>query len=60
MIKLRGMSCTGHVVCVGGKMLSCRILVGKCVLQKLNWINLAHDRDQWLAPVNTITKLRVL
>ena len=37
-------------MCVGGKMLSCRILVGKCVLQKLNWINLAHDRDQWLAP----------
>jgi len=41
-------------------MLSCRILVGKCVLQKFNWINLAHVGDWWLAPVNTIIKLWVL
>jgi hypothetical protein len=25
----------------------------------MDWINLAQDRDQWRAPVNTETKLRV-
>jgi hypothetical protein len=24
----------------------------------MNWINLAQDRDQWRAPVNTIVNLR--
>ena len=60
MIKSRGMGWAVHVECVGGKMLSCRILVGKCVLKKFNLINLAHDRDQWLTPVKTIIKLWVL
>jgi len=59
MIKSKGMSWAVHVACVGGKM-SCRILVGKCVIKKFNWINLAHDRDQWLAPVNAIINLWVL
>lgn len=38
----------------------CRILVGKCVVKKFNWINLGYDRGQWLASVNTIIKLWVL
>jgi hypothetical protein len=25
----------------------------------VDWINLAHDRDQWRASVNTVTNLRV-
>jgi hypothetical protein len=26
----------------------------------MDWINLAQDRDQWSAPVNTVMNLRVL
>jgi hypothetical protein len=25
----------------------------------MDWIDLAQDRDQWRAPVNTVMKLRV-
>jgi hypothetical protein len=25
----------------------------------MDWIDLAHDRDQWRAPVNTVMNLRV-
>jgi hypothetical protein len=61
MIKSRKISCVVHVACMEENRYARKGLVGKregsiipgrwedkcsCILQILNWINLARDRDQ--------------
>jgi hypothetical protein len=74
MIKSRRMRWAGHVARMGEKRNAYRILVGrprrrwvdniKMDLIKIGWdggawIDLAQDRDQWRALVNTVMNLRV-
>jgi hypothetical protein len=83
MMKLGRMRWAGHVVRIGEKRNSCRILVGKPEGRRpvgrprsrwkdnvkidlreigwgrMDWIDLAQDRDRWKALVNTVMNLRV-
>jgi hypothetical protein len=74
MIKSRRMKWEEHVARIGEKRNTYRILVGrprrKCVNNikldlteigwgGIDWIDLAQDRDEWRALVNTVMNLRV-
>jgi hypothetical protein len=62
MIKSRRMRWAGHVARMGEKRNAYRILVGKRPLGRpreigwgaMDWIDLAQDRDQWRALVDTV------
>jgi hypothetical protein len=70
IIKSRRMRWAGHVARMGENRNSYRILVGKPEGKRslgrprrrwggMDWIDLAQDRDQWSALVNTVMNLRV-
>jgi hypothetical protein len=70
MIKSRKMRWAGHVARMWAKRNAYRILVGGGTRRKeitrntktwggMDWIDLAQDRDQWRALVNTAMNLRV-
>jgi hypothetical protein len=73
MIKSRRMRWVGHVACLGEKRNVYRILMGKPEVKRplgrprrrwkdnirMGWIDLAQDRNQWRALVNTVMNLRV-
>jgi hypothetical protein len=75
MIKSRAMRWAGHVTLMWERRNSCSILVGKPGGKRqvdnikidireigwdgMDWIDLAQDRDRWMALVNTLRKLRV-
>jgi hypothetical protein len=67
MIKSRRMRWAGHVARMREKRNAYRILVGNPEGKRplgrprggMYWIDLAQDRDQWRALVNTIMKIRV-
>jgi hypothetical protein len=73
--QVRSMKWAGHVARIGETRKPCRILVGKperknppgrprCSWEEIgwgsmDWIDLAQDRDQWRAGVNTVINLRL-
>jgi hypothetical protein len=72
LIKSRKMIMAGHIARMGEKRIACRILVGQpegnrplgrprrrwVDIIKMDWIDLAQDRDQWKALVKTVKDLR--
>jgi hypothetical protein len=40
-------------------MYNIKMILGKIGWDGMDWINLAQDRDQWRALVNTVMNLRV-
>jgi hypothetical protein len=68
IINSRRMRWAGHVARMGEKRNAYRILVGKTAGKRplgrprrngVDWMDMALDRDQWRALVNTVLKLRV-
>ena len=71
VIKSRGVRWVGHVAHWGGGGEICMQMMEKseggrplgilkCVLESLNWIDLAEKRQKWRALLNTVMSLRVL
>jgi hypothetical protein len=72
MIKSRTMRWAGHVARMGETRNAYRVLVGKREGKRpqgrprrrwvdnirMDWIDMAQDRDQWRALVNTVMNLR--